>query len=111
MAITIKKNELRLTDTLNFDVFKNLTENNRKEMVKHRTQAILNSEVINMFNNTRHLEIPIGDEKEYNVTGVFTILDWQMNKRGALTASMLCKRNGKNMDVVVKNVTYKLFQS
>jgi len=81
---------------------------NRKEMVKWRINKILNSDVVNMYNGTMHKEIPMGDKTEYKVIGVFTILDWHINKRGSLIATMRCKRNGKDIDVDVNKIVYEV---
>ena len=109
MAVTIKNGELRIIDTLNYEVFKNMTPTNRKDMVKWEAKRILNSEVKNPNNNTIHLELPKGDKTEYKTKAEFTIMDFKLNKIGLLNATMLCKRNGDDVDVVVKSITYKEF--
>lgn len=107
MGTTIKKGELRITDTLNYEVFKNMTEENRTEMVKWRTKEILNREVVNIYNDNKRKEIPIGDKTLYKVTAQFSVIDFMLNKKGILNARMLCKRDCEDFDVTVREVSYK----
>ena len=111
MATTIKKGELRITDTLNYEVFKNMTEENRTEMVKWRTKEILNRDVVNIYNDSKRKEIPIGDNTLYKVTAEFSVIDFMLNKKGILNARMLCKRDGEDIDVTVREVSYKEIKS
>lgn len=100
----IKGGELGITDTLYYEIFKNLTKENIEEIVKRRAKAILN---MKDDKGKYYYGIEKGDNRKFKVTGTFTIIDFMLNKRGVLLAYMDCQRNGDNVDVVVNSTTYK----
>ena len=103
-ATIMKGGELGITDTLNYEIFKNLTKDNIKKMVELRAKAILN---MKDEKGKYYYGIEKGDNRKFKVTGTFTAIDFMLNKRGMLVAHMDCQRNGDNVDVVVNSTTYK----
>lgn len=100
----IKGGELGITDTLNYEIYKNLTKDNIEEMVKRRAKAILNMKDVK---NKYYYGIEKGDNRKFKVTGTFTIIDFMLNKRGVLLAYMDCKRNGDDVEVIIKSTNYE----
>lgn len=105
METTISQRELGLTDALNYDVFKNLTESNREKMVAFRTQTILNTK----DEKGRHYYgIDKNDKRVFNVKATFTVIDFMLVEHGVLYAYMECQRlNANDIDVKVKSMEYK----
>lgn len=103
-ATIMKGGELGIMDTLNYEIFKNLTKENCKKMIEYRAKAILN---MKDDKGKYFYGISKGDNRKFKVTGTFTVIDFMLNKRGVLVAHMDCQRNGDDVDVVVKSTTYK----
>lgn len=107
MATVRRKNEKCVFGTLNWEVYKHLSNDGKKHMVEMETMRILDrKELVN--DKLIFTGIPPKDKSTYNISAKFIVMDFLLVEKEIVRAYMVCKRmDDGTFDIKTNRIQYE----